>query len=82
LSVFFTLPYTGELDTTALGQSAKANRWAAQSRGKSWFNEDTEDRYDLGETEMGGVVAYFLFYGVMLGLAIGLYFGLRTFKLI
>lgn len=31
---------------------------------------------------MSGVVAYFLFYGVMLGLAIGLYFGLRTFKLI
>lgn len=31
---------------------------------------------------MGGVVAYFLFYGSMLGLAIGLYFGLKTVKLI
>lgn len=31
---------------------------------------------------MGGVVAYFLFYGAMLSLAIGLYFGLKTVKLI
>lgn len=31
---------------------------------------------------MGNVVAYLGFYGAMLGLAIGLYFGLRTIKLI
>ena len=31
---------------------------------------------------MGGVVSFVLFYGVMLGLALGLYFTLRTVKLI
>lgn len=31
---------------------------------------------------MGGVISYILFLGVMLGLAAGLYFGLRTAKLI
>lgn len=29
-----------------------------------------------------GAIAYLLFLGTMLGLALGLYFGLRTFKLI
>lgn len=31
---------------------------------------------------MGGVVAFVMFYGVMLGLALGLYFGFKTVKLI
>ncbi|NMF86592.1 cytochrome b6-f complex subunit PetL [Nodosilinea sp. P-1105] len=31
---------------------------------------------------MGGVVAYVLFLSAMIGLALGLYFGLRTAKLI
>ncbi|MFH7244062.1 MAG: cytochrome b6-f complex subunit PetL [Spirulina sp.] len=29
-----------------------------------------------------GAIAFILFLGAMLGLALGLYFGLRTFKLI
>ena len=31
---------------------------------------------------MGGVVSFVLFYGVMLGLALTLFFGFRAFKLI
>ncbi len=31
---------------------------------------------------MGGIVPFILFYGVMVGLALGLYFTLRTVKLI
>jgi hypothetical protein len=31
---------------------------------------------------MGGVIAYVLFLGVMVGTAIGLFFGLRLVKLI
>jgi hypothetical protein len=31
---------------------------------------------------MGGVVAFVLFFAIMVGLALGLYFGLRTVKLI
>lgn len=31
---------------------------------------------------MGGVVAYILFYGAAVGLALGLFFGLKAVKLI
>lgn len=42
-----------------------------------WFNRSS----CCGEIAMGAV-SYLLFLGAMLGLALGLYFGLRTAKLI
>jgi hypothetical protein len=36
----------------------------------------------FGENTMGGIVPFVLFYGVMVGLALGLYFTLRAVKLI
>jgi len=38
--------------------------------------------YLLEKNTMGGVVSFILFFGVMVGLALALYFALRTVKLI
>jgi hypothetical protein len=47
---------------------------------ETWLNK--YQRRVWTRTNMGGAISYILFLGGMLGLAAGLYFGLRTAKLI